>query len=70
MVSAARLPSYLQVVINPPRQLLNFKTRSALCGAAPTMDALIMGRMIARTGGGGMYLGQLNFLNGLRTLSL
>lgn len=34
-----------------------FEIGSALCGAAPTMDALIIGRVIAGIGGAGMYLG-------------
>jgi len=34
-----------------------FEIGSALCGAAPTSDALIVGRVIAGMGGAGMYLG-------------
>lgn len=34
-----------------------FEAGSALCGAAPTSDALIVGRVIAGIGGSGMYLG-------------
>ena len=34
-----------------------FEIGSALCGAAPTSNALIVGRVIAGTGGAGMYLG-------------
>lgn len=34
-----------------------FEAGSALCGAAPTSDALIIGRVIAGVGGAGMYLG-------------
>ena len=34
-----------------------FEVGSALCGAAPSMDALIVGRAIAGLGGAGMYLG-------------
>lgn len=37
--------------------LLNFAAGSALCGAAPTMSALIVGRVWAGAGGAGMYLG-------------
>lgn len=37
--------------------LVTFGAGSALCGAAPTMDALIVGRIIAGGGGAGMYLG-------------
>ena len=34
-----------------------FEIGSALCGAAPTSNALIVGRVIAGMGGAGMYLG-------------
>ena len=34
-----------------------FEAGSALCGAAPGMDALIVGRVWAGAGGAGMYLG-------------
>jgi MFS family permease len=34
-----------------------FETGSALCGAAPTSNSLIVGRVIAGVGGAGMYLG-------------
>ncbi|KAH7355747.1 major facilitator superfamily domain-containing protein [Pyrenochaeta sp. MPI-SDFR-AT-0127] len=40
--------------------LLHFAAGSALCAAAPTMNALIVGRVWAGAGGAGMYLGQLN----------
>ncbi|KIH86272.1 hypothetical protein SPBR_08884 [Sporothrix brasiliensis 5110] len=36
-----------------------FEVGSALCGGAPNMDALIVGRVIAGMGGSGMYLGGL-----------
>lgn len=39
-----------------------FEMGSAICGAAPTMDALILGRVIAGIGGSGMYIGLLNYL--------
>ncbi|RVD83958.1 uncharacterized protein DFL_005726 [Arthrobotrys flagrans] len=41
---------------------------SALCGGAPTIEALIVGRVIAGAGGQGMYLGLLNFLATLTTI--
>ncbi|KAF3904975.1 hypothetical protein AA313_de0200989 [Arthrobotrys entomopaga] len=41
---------------------------SALCGGAPTIDALIVGRVIAGAGGQGMYLGLLNFIAILTTI--
>jgi len=34
-----------------------FEIGSAVCGAAPSMNALIIGRAIAGLGGAGMYLG-------------
>lgn len=34
-----------------------FSIGSALCGAAPTMNVLILGRVLAGSGGAGMYLG-------------
>jgi MFS family permease len=34
-----------------------FEAGSALCGAAPTSNALIVGRVIAGIGGSGMYIG-------------
>ncbi|KAF2011453.1 MFS general substrate transporter [Aaosphaeria arxii CBS 175.79] len=40
--------------------LVHFAAGSALCGAAPTMNGLIVGRVWAGAGGAGMYLGQLN----------
>ena len=42
--------------------ILMFEAGSALCGAAPTMDALIVGRIWAGAGGAGMYLGVLNYI--------
>lgn len=37
--------------------IVAFEVGSALCGAAPTMNAMIFGRVIAGIGGAGMYLG-------------
>lgn len=44
-----------------------FQAGSALCGAAPTMNALIVGRVIAGAGGTGIYLGGLNHFSALCT---
>ncbi|KAI1359273.1 MFS general substrate transporter [Xylaria arbuscula] len=44
-----------------------FDIGSALCGAAPSMAALIVGRVIAGAGGTGIYLGSLNYLTALTT---
>ncbi|KAF2004248.1 MFS general substrate transporter [Amniculicola lignicola CBS 123094] len=40
--------------------LVHFAAGSALCGATPTMNGLVVGRVWAGAGGAGMYLGQLN----------
>ncbi|KAJ5177213.1 uncharacterized protein N7482_003090 [Penicillium canariense] len=40
-----------------------FEAGSALCGAAPSMNAFIAGRAIAGLGGAGMYLGCLTLLS-------
>ncbi|KAF8867337.1 hypothetical protein BDZ45DRAFT_700256 [Acephala macrosclerotiorum] len=40
-----------------------FAIGSAICGTAPNMNALIVGRVIAGIGGAGMYLGNLNLLS-------
>lgn len=43
--------------------LVIFEIGSALCGAAPTMNALIIGRVIAGVGGSGMYVGVMTLLS-------
>jgi MFS family permease len=40
-----------------------FEVGSAVCGAAPSMNALIVGRVIAGVGGAGMYLGLVQNFN-------
>jgi MFS family permease len=42
---------------------LLFNIGSALCGAAPNMNALIVGRALAGMGGNGMYLGVMTLLS-------
>lgn len=42
---------------------LIFNVGSALCGAAPNLDALIVGRVLAGLGGNGMYLGVITLLS-------
>lgn len=37
--------------------IMLFMIGSALCGAAPSINAFIVGRVIAGVGGNGMYLG-------------
>lgn len=44
-----------------------FQVGSAICGAAPTMNALIIGRVLAGAGGTGIYLGGLNHFSALCT---
>ncbi|KAF3404629.1 putative efflux pump gsfJ [Talaromyces pinophilus] len=48
--------------------LVIFSTGSAICGGAPTMDALIVGRVIAGAGGAGQYLGVLNLITRFTTM--
>jgi MFS family permease len=43
--------------------VLCFTVGSALCGAAPTLNAFIVGRAIAGVGGIGMYLGVMTLLS-------
>lgn len=40
-----------------------FMAGSALCGAAPTMPAMIVGRVLAGIGGNGLYLGSVTLLS-------
>ncbi|EAW11659.1 putative MFS transporter [Aspergillus clavatus NRRL 1] len=47
--------------------LTMFAAGSALCGGAPNMDAIIVGRVWAGAGGAGMYLGNLNLITILTT---
>jgi MFS family permease len=42
-----------------------FEVGSALCGGAPNIDTLIVGRVIAGMGGSGMYLGGLTHFSAL-----
>ncbi|KAF1963165.1 efflux pump antibiotic resistance protein [Byssothecium circinans] len=42
-----------------------FEVGSAVCGAAPTLDALIVGRAICGIGGMGIYLGTINMVSAL-----
>jgi MFS family permease len=44
-----------------------FEGGSALCGAAPTMDILIVGRTLCGVGGAGMYIGVLSLLSAFTT---
>ncbi|KAF2878490.1 major facilitator superfamily domain-containing protein [Massariosphaeria phaeospora] len=44
-----------------------FEIGSAISGAAPTMNSLIIGRLIAGIGGTGMYVGSLTFFSVITT---
>ncbi|KIX09423.1 uncharacterized protein Z518_00503 [Rhinocladiella mackenziei CBS 650.93] len=44
-----------------------FEAGSALCGAAPTMNALIVGRTLCGVGGAGMYIGVMSLLSAFTT---
>ncbi|KAM0510760.1 hypothetical protein ACHAPE_010558 [Trichoderma viride] len=39
-----------------------FEVGSTVCGAAPSMNAMIIGRVVAGVGGAGMYLGCLHYI--------
>ncbi|GAW12878.1 hypothetical protein ANO14919_022490 [Xylariales sp. No.14919] len=39
-----------------------FEVGSAICGAAPSMNTIIVGRILAGVGGSGIYLGSLQYL--------
>ncbi|KAI4693309.1 Efflux pump dep3 [Alternaria novae-zelandiae] len=43
--------------------ILLFEAGSALCGAAPNIEALIVGRVVAGVGGSGMYSGTLTYVS-------
>lgn len=42
---------------------LIFNLGSAVCGAAPNLNALIIGRVLAGLGGNGMYMGVITLLS-------
>ncbi|KAK2016686.1 MFS transporter [Colletotrichum eremochloae] len=48
-------------------QIIIFEIGSAICGAAPNMTALVIGRVIAGLGGSGMYSGALSYIAMLTT---
>ncbi|KAL2833999.1 efflux pump antibiotic resistance protein [Aspergillus pseudoustus] len=47
--------------------VLVFEVGSAVCGAAPTLNAFIIGRAICGVGGMGIYLGVINMVSALTT---
>ena len=48
--------------------VLLFELGSAICGAAPSMDALIIGRAICGVAGSGMYVGVMTLLAATTTI--
>lgn len=42
-----------------------FEVGSAVCGAAPSIDALIGGRAVCGVGGMGIYMGTINMVSAL-----
>ncbi|KAG9665238.1 MFS general substrate transporter, partial [Aureobasidium melanogenum] len=46
-----------------------FQVGSAICGGAPTMNALIVGRALCGVGSVGMYIGVLSLLTSLTTIA-
>ena len=44
-----------------------FEAGSAVCGSAPNVNALIVGRTIAGLGGSGVYFGTVNIFSSLTT---
>ncbi|KAF2664681.1 MFS general substrate transporter [Microthyrium microscopicum] len=44
-----------------------FEVGSAICGAAPTSNTLVIGRVVAGVGGAGMYLGALTYITAFTT---
>ncbi|KAJ6141437.1 MFS general substrate transporter [Penicillium chermesinum] len=43
--------------------ILTFEVGSAICGAAPNMRAMVVGRVVAGVGGSGVYLGGINYIS-------
>uniref|UniRef100_A0A0L0N0P3 Putative HC-toxin efflux carrier TOXA n=1 Tax=Tolypocladium ophioglossoides (strain CBS 100239) TaxID=1163406 RepID=A0A0L0N0P3_TOLOC len=43
--------------------ILTFEVGSAICGAAPNMSAMAVGRVVAGIGGSGIYLGGVNYIS-------
>ncbi|OQE20977.1 hypothetical protein PENFLA_c015G09244 [Penicillium flavigenum] len=43
--------------------ILIFEIGSAICGAAPNMQAMVVGRVVAGIGGSGVYLGGISYIS-------
>ncbi|KAI9655994.1 MAG: hypothetical protein M1821_005055 [Bathelium mastoideum] len=63
ILPAASLYSNFDLKVLFMSSVLLFEIGSAVCGAAPTMNALIVGRVIAGMGGSGVYIGVLNYFS-------
>jgi len=50
--------------------IILFEVGSAICGAAPSMNALIVGRAIAGIGGSGIFLGYVCFIKQIANTGL
>lgn len=61
--SSASLYAIFDMKIMFISSMVLFEAGSALCGAAPAMNALIVGRVIAGVGGSGLYIGILNYFS-------
>ena len=48
--------------------IIFFEIGSAVCGAAPNMNAFIVGRAICGFGGGGIYMGAMNIISSFTTI--
>lgn len=46
-----------------------FELGSAVCGSAPNISAIIIGRVVAGFGGAGLFLGCLNYFSAITVLS-
>ncbi|OJJ34594.1 hypothetical protein ASPWEDRAFT_113823 [Aspergillus wentii DTO 134E9] len=74
MASSGTLLSWLQLfsVFNLKwlyiASIIIFEIGSTICGAAPTMNVLIGGRVVCGIGGVGQYIGVMNFIPRLTTL--
>lgn len=60
--SSAALYAIFDLKIMFIGSIILFEAASALCGAAPTMDALIVGRVFAGVGGNGIFLGYVLYI--------
>ena len=57
VVSSAAFYAVYDVKVLFIGSILLFEAGSAICGAAPSMNVLIVGRVLAGVGGPGIYIG-------------